>query len=236
MAGKVPSGSKVIDKLLNGGFEKGVISTLFGPAGSGKSNIAIIIALQVAGQGKKVVFVDTEGGFSVERAAQLAPTKYKALLKNIILLEPTSFEEQKKVFEKLREIVSKEKIGLIVVDSIVMLYRLQRGSDEDVSVTNKELANQLAMLSSIARKKDIAILTTNQVYADFSKPNNFHMVGGDLLKYWSKCIVKLEAVNGVRKASIYKHRSLPEGNSVYFDIVNNGLLEVGEPKKKFSLF
>ena len=236
MADKISSGSKIVDKLLNGGFERGVISTIFGPAGTGKSNIAMLIALRVAGQGKKVVFIDTEGGFSAERAAQLAPTKYLALLKNIILLEPTSFDEQKKVFKQLADIVNSEKVGLIVIDSIVMLYRLQRGSDEEVSITNKELANQLAILSGIARKKNIAVLTTNQVYADFGKPNNFHMVGGDLLKYWSKCIVKIESIDGIRKASIFKHRSLPENKSVYFDIIGNGLQEVNEPKKRFSLF
>ncbi|MBD3263217.1 DNA repair and recombination protein RadB [Candidatus Woesearchaeota archaeon] len=236
MINKVSSGSKVIDELLNGGFERGVISTIFGPAGTGKSNIAMLIALKVANQGKKVIFIDTEGGFSAERASQLAPDKYKALLKNIILFEPTSFDEQKKVFEKLNDVVNKEKVGLIVIDSIVMLYRLQRGSDEEVSVTNKELANQLAILSSIARKKSIAVLTTNQVYADFEKPNNFHMVGGDLLKYWSKCIVKLESIERVRKASIFKHRSLPEKRKVFFEIIGNGLKEVKYPKKKFSLF
>ena len=236
MAYKVSSGSKVIDKLLNGGFEKGVISTIFGPAGTGKSNIAMLIALKIANQGRKVIFIDTEGGFSAERDSQIEPAKYKDLLKNVIMLNPTSFDEQKKVFSQLTEIINREKIGLIVIDSIVMLYRLQRGSDEEVSITNKELANQLAILSSIARKKDIAVLTTNQVYADFGKPDNFHMVGGDLLKYWSKCIVKLESIERVRKASIFKHRSLPEGRAVYFDITNSGLQETKEPKKRFSLF
>ena len=152
------------------------------------------------------------------------------------MLNPTSFDEQKKVFGQLNGIINSEKVGLIVIDSIVMLYRLQRGSDEEVSITNKELANQLAILSSIARKKNIAVLTTNQVYADFDKPNNFRMVGGDLLKYWSKCIVRLESIERVRKASIFKHRSLAEGRSVYFDIVGSGLRETKEPKKRFSLF
>ena len=49
MNNKISSGSQVIDKLLTGGFEKGVISTIYGPAGTGKSNIAILTALRVAG-------------------------------------------------------------------------------------------------------------------------------------------------------------------------------------------
>ncbi len=235
MNDKVSTGAETIDSLLCGGFEKGIISTLFGPAGSGKSNLAIMMALAVANQGKKVVFVDTEGGFSTERMSQL-DKNYKQLLKNILILNPTTFEEQKKIFSKLRDAVNGEKVGLIVVDSIAMLYRLQKGSDEEIRTTNKELANQLAILSEIARKKNLAVLVTNQVYADFENKNDVRMVGGDLLKYWSKCIVKLDTVAGVRRVSIFKHRSIPEGKSAYFEIVESGLKEAPEPKKKFSLF
>jgi DNA repair protein RadB len=98
------------------------------------------------------------------------------------------------------------------------------------------MANQLATLSEIARKRNIPILVTNQVYSDFDVPNNVKMVGGDLLKYWSKCIIKLERVDGVRRASIWKHRSIKEGTEIYFDINDSGLVEVQKPKKKFSLF
>ena len=235
MNDKVSTGSKAVDSLLCGGFEKGIISTIFGPSSAGKSNIAILAALAVANQGKKVIFVDTEGGFSTERISQV-DKNYKQLLKNMLILNPTTFEEQKKIFTKLRDAVNGEKVGLIVVDSIAMLYRLQKGSEEEIRITNKEMANQLAILSEIARKKNLAVLVTNQVYADFENKGNVHMVGGDLLKYWSKCIVKLDITDGIRKASIFKHRSIPEGKAAYFEIVESGLKEAPEPKKKFSLF
>ena len=236
MIDKIPSGAIAIDKLLAGGFEKGIITTVYGPAGSGKSNISMLATMKVASMGKKVVFVDTEGSFSTERFAQLDEKNVEQLLKNILILNPSTFEEQKKVFAKLRDTINAEKVGLVVVDSIAMLYRLQKGSEE-IQLTNKEMANQLSLLSEIARKKNIPVLVTNQVYADFEKPNDFRMVGGDLLKYWSKCIIKLEITDaGQRKASIFKHRSLPAGNSVFFEIINSGLKEVLEQKKKFSLF
>ena len=91
---KISSGSKVLDNLLEGGFESGIISTIYGASGTGQSNIAMLISLNVASQGKKIVFIDTEGGFSTERVSQLHPKDYKKILKNIILLNPTTFEEQ----------------------------------------------------------------------------------------------------------------------------------------------
>ena len=242
--GKLSTGSKIIDSLLDGGLEPGVITTLFGPASSGKSNIAMLAAINAAEQGKKVLFIDTEGSFSAERVKQLNKN-YEILLKNIVIANPTNFVEQKNYFKKLMDAANHEKAGLIVVDSIVMLYRLQK-AEEDISTTNQELASQLAILSEVARKKQIPVLVTNQVYADFKKDSmrkangNFRMVGGDLLKYWSKCIVKLEALDaGVRRASIYKHRSLPEGKAVHFEIKEQGLEEAQEPKqekKGFRLF
>ena len=41
------------------------------------------------------------------------------------------------------------------------------------------------------------------------------MVGGDILKYWSKCIIELQVMQGKRKAILRKHRSLPESEFLF---------------------
>ena len=234
---KLSTGSKPLDILLNGGYEKGVITTLYGESGSGKSNVCMLSALTATAQAKKVVYVDTEGGFSTERASQLFPQGYEKLIENIIFFNPTSFAEQKTSFDQIKDAAAQGRLGLIVVDSIVMLYRLAKGPDKAVSQVNQELARQLRILSEIARKYDVPVLVTNQVYADFNNPENVRMVGGDLLKYWSKAIVRLRKEDGsICAAAIYKHRSLPNGKTVYFEIKNGGLIEAKKPKKKFKLF
>jgi len=136
---KISSGAKVLDVLLDGGLERGIITTLFGPAGSGKSNIAMLAALSVADRGKKVVFIDTENSLSAERIKQLRPQGYKSIIKNMIVLEPTNFEEQKEFFGQLRQIMAVEKPEIIVVDSIAMLYRLQLGSEAEIHTDRKSV-------------------------------------------------------------------------------------------------
>lgn len=221
---KISSGSAIIDLLLDGGFEKDVITTIYGPAGCGKTNVCLLCSLDVA-QNKKVIYIDTDGSFSVERVKQLSG-KYKELLDNIVLLKPTTFDEQKESFEKLREL-AEDVIGLIVVDSIAMLYRLEIGKTEHVYEINKELGLQLGYLTEVARKKNIPILLTNQVYADFENKDQVNMVGGDLLKYGSKCLIELKKFRkGRRVAIIKKHRSLEEDKCVEFNIVENGFEEV----------
>jgi len=235
MDARIDFGSGVINKLLNGGLEKDIITTVFGGAGSGKSNFALIAALSAAQRGR-VVFIDTESSFSIDRLKQLNPD-FKQILKNITVIKPLEFEEQQKAIRDLREI-AKEKIELVVIDSLTMLYRLER--PDDPKEINLELTKQLSILSSIARRNNIPILVTNQVYSSFDDRDEIRMVGGDILKYWSKCLIRLEKVNRIRKAELVKHRSLPEGRAVWFNIINEGLEEVEEPhekeKKGFSLF
>ncbi len=239
---KISAGSYDLDKFLHGGYENDIITTIYGPAGSGKTNFCMMAAVSQAKKGSKVIFIDTEGGFSVERVKQLAGKDHlEEVLRNIMLLKPTSFEEQAKTFEVLlKELNTKTPIGLIVIDGISMLYRLvlaeaSRKEDfKEVQNVNSELARQLRTLVQIARIRDICVLVTNQVYGEFlsfeeiqqGKEKVMHMVGGDILKYWSKCILELTSSRGRRMLWIRKHRSLPE-KSLDFAIVNEGIKKRG---------
>lgn len=232
METKVSTGSDVMDWLLEGGYEKDSITTIYGPAGSGKTNLCLICMANSV-KDKKIIYIDTDGSFSISRFKQICPD-YKKALERIIFLNPTNYEEQRKAFMILRRTVN-DKIGLIVFDSMAMLYRIEVGKNKDVYTVNKELAVQIGLLAEIARKKNIPILVTNQVYADFEDREKVNMVGGDLLKYQSKCIIELKrlggggaGVSGIREAIIRKHRSIEEGKSIRFKIVDSGVEGVEE--------
>ena len=212
---KIPTGSKILDKMLNGGYETDIITTLYGPSGSGKTGLCILCAINTSRLGKKVIYVDTENNFSVERFKQICDAiniNHLKTINNMVFFKPTSFEEQKKTFEKLKDIVNK-KIGLIIIDTIAMLYRLELGKNDDIYEVNRELGKQLAYIKQIASKKNIPVLITNQVYADFEDKDKINMVGGDLLRYASKCLIELQITPaGNRLAIIKKHRSIKEEN------------------------
>ena len=93
------------------------------------------------------------------------------------------------------------------------------------------MSRQLRILNEISRRKNIPVLITDQVYSNFSKQGNLegrevHMVGGDLLKYWSKCIIELKLDSDRRKAVLRKHRSLPQKEFI-FVINNRGISKAG---------
>lgn len=237
---KISAGSFDLNKWLEGGYERGVITMIAGGPGTGKTNLGILVSCSRAKKGKKVIFIDTEGGFSSERVKQIVGENYEDILKNIFLLEPSSFAEQKKIFLKLLQKIKKEHVELIVVDSMAMLYRLELGDarkskDEDsVRKIHLEIANQMQILSEISRKQGIPIIITNQVYSGFLSEDDWKkgverttsIVGGDLFKYWSKCIIELKNNNGRRKAILLKHRSLPQ-KELSFEIRERGVFRKG---------
>lgn len=237
---KISAGSYELNKFLYGGYETDIITTLYGPGGSGKTNLCLILAVSQAKKGNKVIYIDTEGGFSTERIKQIAKEENENVLQNIMVLKPTSFEEQEDAFEELNKYVKQGNISLIIVDSIAMLYRLELGDaiqsreDEKIKEVNRKLAGQLQQLNEIARKQTIPVIVTNQVYAEFMSEEDFRagkqrsvaMVGGDLLKYWSKCILELKNERGKRSLIIRKHRSMPE-KELQFEIFDEGIRKRG---------
>ena len=237
---RISTGSYDFNKWLYGGYEKDVITMIAGPPGSGKTNFAILASCSQSKKGNKVIFVDTEGGFSVDRVKQIVGEGYEEILKNILLLEPTNFEEQKKIFDSLLDKVKKNHVSLIIIDGMAMLYRLELGDaikskeDSKIRLVNREVAKQMRALAEISRKQKIPIIITNQVYAGFVSEEDWkkgikgevNIVGGDLFQYWSKCIIELRSDNRKKKAILLKHRSLPQ-KELSFEIKEKGIFKRG---------
>jgi DNA repair protein RadB len=231
--GRLPTNSP-LDKILGGGLEVGAVTNIFGPPGSGKTNIAMTTLL---GCNDKVIYIDTEGSFSPERFQQLGGDE--RAMRRILLIEPHSWNEQNEAVSVLAAEMKKCKVGLIIIDSLVSLYRLEI-SDGNFKEVNRQLATQYSILSKLAREYGIAVLVTNQVYSK-SKPfarvrqaenetdaDEVELTSRTIARYWSKCLVELKRKEklGIRTAILRKHRSLPEGRSVDFEITSKCLKEI----------
>ena len=204
-----------LDELLEGGIEKGVITEIYGEGGTGKTNICIHAAKQCIEHGKKVVYIDTEG-ISKDRLLQIFKDKKK--LEKILFFFPFSLKEQEEMVEK----ATKLDVGMVIIDSINLFYRLEM---EDESMATRSLTKQLVTLQIMARKKKIPVLITSQVY---SVGNEVKPFAGRSMDHIAKTIIRLDK-NGnedgkeVRYATIVKHRSIPEGKRVKFYITQDGI-------------
>jgi DNA repair protein RadB len=227
---KYSTGCKSIDELLGGGFESGTVTQLYGEAASGKTNICLQVAIKCAREGKAIIFIDSEG-FSPERFLQIARSStsedVESIARRIIIYEPRSFEQQTSCINELETVIKEEAgksgVALVILDSATLFYRLEL--DEERSVHLKGLANQIANLLELARKYDLAVVITNQVYMDIEK-GELLPVAKFTLEYLSKVIVqlgKVEGVGGKRRATLKKHRSMPEDTSCTFFITSKGV-------------
>jgi DNA repair protein RadB len=216
-----------LDKLLNGGIECDAITNIYGPAGSGKTNIALAVTIETSND-KKILYMDTEGSFSAERFRQLGGNENN--LKNIIFFDVHSWEDQHREIQRIERIVEKERIALIIIDSLVALYRLELDS-ENFQKINKQLATQYSILSMITRKYKIPVLVTNQVYGyKEDGDEKIELTSRAIAKYWSKALIELKRAerSNHRIAIVRKHRSIAEGKNIEFEIKERELKEVGK--------
>ena len=135
-------------------------------------------------------------------------------------MKPVNFQEQLKTIETIANNIN-EKIGLVVVDTISSLYRVEKS--RNIKQVNNMLNLQVSWLIEVARKHNIPVLVTTQVYSDFEAKDKVKIVGGDYIKNSSKCLIELTAEP--RKAIIRKHRSLPENKKISFTIQNKGFVK-----------
>lgn len=225
----ISTGCGPLDDLLGGGFECGTVTQLYGPPAAGKTNVALCAAVEVAAEGGTAVYVDTEG-LSLARFEQVAEARVNAasgadevadLTSRIIVKEAYDFEDQEEAVRDTADLA--EQADLVALDSATGFYRLKRSEDEEGGEALRNVADQVTHLLSLARKHDLAVVLTNQVYTD-PDSDRTRALGGHTLEHWTGTVVRLERFRGgKRRATLEKHRAKPAGETAQFRITGSGL-------------
>lgn len=210
-----------LDEVLGGGIESGCITLLYGEGGSGKTNFCLQLARNVAMGGKKVIFIDTEG-LSMDRLRQICGPDFEAVLPNLLISDPLSFEDQEKQVEKAAKFCEGDQdIGLVILDSATLHFRLTRRDEERED--RQSLNRQITKLMRIARGTDVPVVVTSQVYTDL-ETGSYEPLGGHMLTHNAKAILKFEKAGpNLRLVTVMKHRHLPEGLQAKFRLSDRGL-------------
>ena len=223
----MPTGCDAVDDLLGGGFERGAATQVYGPPAAGKTNVVLSAAMEVAAAGQSALYVDTEG-LSLDRLEQLAAGHARAdqtvddLASRIIITDALSFEEQQEAVQDAAEFA--EQVDLIVLDSATGFYRLRR-TEQAEGETLRAVARQITHLLSLARKHDLAVAFTNQVFTD-PDSDQARALGGHTLDHWSGVILRLDRFRGGnRRATLEKHHAREAGATGQFRIVETGLAD-----------
>ncbi|WP_292730586.1 DNA repair and recombination protein RadB [Methanoculleus sp.] len=221
---RVSTGSQALDDLLGGGLERRTITQIYGESASGKSTFCLMAAVASLRAGNSVVYIDTEG-FSVERFTQIAGADAAEFADRLYLFEPLDFAQQGTMIadtEGLLKASDRAPIGLLVMDSATALYRTELDLGREAL---RKLLHHMIKLLGLAKKYDIPVLITNQIFMDIER-ERVSGLGGTALEHLSKAIVRLEKKDSVRRAMLRKHRSRPEGLTFDFLITEDGIRKV----------
>ncbi len=245
----IQTGCGPVDDLLGGGFERGTVTQVYGPPAAGKTNIALSAAVETAASGGMAVYIDTEG-VSIDRFQQLlsarvgasdasspieeaggfdrpestngnGPADIESVAARIVIEEALDFEAQAEAVRDAEEFA--DRADLVVLDSATGFYRLERTGASDDGEALRRVARQVTHLLSLARKHDLAVVVTNQVFTD-PEADRTRPLGGNTLEHWTGTVVRVERFRGGnRRATLEKHRSKAAGESVQFRITGDGL-------------
>lgn len=231
---RITTGSKALDQLLGGGVETQALTEAFGAFGSGKTQLGHQLSINVqlpeekGGLNGKCIYIDTESTFRPERIVQMATAlnlDTKKVLKNIFIAKAYNSDHQVVLAEKAKELIGKEKVKLIIIDSMMSHFRSDYSGRGELAPRQQKLNRHLHELQRIADTNNVAVYYTNQV---MSKPDQLFgdptaAIGGHIMGHASTIRLYLrKSKMNKRIVKLIDAPSLPDAEAV-FTVTENGI-------------
>ncbi|HLI46248.1 MAG TPA: ATPase domain-containing protein [Geobacterales bacterium] len=210
------TGSRVLDKMLDGGFRNYSVAEIYGPAGSGKTRLIHQLLLMAAITLEESIYhIDNEGNFRpsiVEDIAKKHKNYNKEMLNKIYVSRPITHEQ----FLALLDFLSGIKVKFLSIDTIITHIRMLPSKDYI-----KSLKEILICLRNIANKGAFVVFT-NQV----TMKESVVASGGKLIEYVIDYKLNLERVENRIKCTVDKPKPV---KTEFFRIVSKGFIGYNEP-------
>ena len=230
--GKLTTGSQSLDTLLGGGIETSAIVEFYGEFGSGKTQIAHQLAVNVqlpvdkGGLDGSVIIIDTENTFRPERINDMADSAgldYEAVLKNIHLARAYNsnhqillVDEAEKLADELKE--TEKPVRLLIIDSATAHFRSEYIGRGTLADRQQKINKHLHDALRFGDLNNAVIMITNQVQtrpdAFFGDPTR--PIGGHVLGHTATFRLYLRKSKGEKRiARLVDSPNLPEAEAVF---------------------
>jgi circadian clock protein KaiC len=222
--GRLTSGIAELDQLLGGGVDQGSSTLVLGPAGTGKSLIAIVFAAAAVARGEKAaLFVfDEEMGLLYDRMKALGIDLEAMQRAGGMFIEQVDAAELSpgEFAHRVRKRVDEDRIKTVVIDSL-------NGYQAAMPEENSLILHVHELLQYLNRQGASTFMTVAQhgLVGDMKAPVDVTYLADTviLLRYF-------EAVGSVRRAiSIIKKRTSAHESTIREYRINNRGLSIGEP-------
>ncbi|VEU20406.1 DEKNAAC101354 [Brettanomyces naardenensis] len=233
------TGSKQLDTLLGGGIETGAITEVFGEFRTGKSQLCHTLAItsqlpvDMGGGEGKCLYIDTEGTFRPVRLVSIARRfglDENEALDNVAYARAYNADHQMQLLKQAAQMMSQSRFSLLIVDSIMALYRTDYSGRAELSARQMHVAKFMRTLQRLADEFGIAVLITNQVVAQVDggaifNPDPKKPIGGNIIAHSSTTRLYFKKGKGRNRiCKIYDSPCLAESETV-FAIGEGGIMD-----------
>uniref|UniRef100_A0A0D9XZI4 DNA repair protein RAD51 homolog n=1 Tax=Leersia perrieri TaxID=77586 RepID=A0A0D9XZI4_9ORYZ len=196
---QVTTGSRELDKILDGGIETGSITEIYGEFRSGKTQLCHTLCVtcqlpldQGGGEGK-ALYIDAEGTFRPQRLLQIADRfglNGADVLENVAYARAYNTDHQSRLLLEAASMMVETRFAIMIVDSATALYRTDFSGRGELSARQMHLAKFLRSLQKLADEFGVAVVITNQVVAQvdgaamFAGPQ-IKPIGGNIMAHAS---------------------------------------------------
>jgi DNA repair protein RadA/Sms len=210
------TGLSEFDRTLGGGVVPGSLVLIGGDPGIGKSTLILQVVQRLAQQGHRVLYISGEE--SVQQIKMRAQ-RISADSSELYLLSGTCLED---VIERLDELAPQ----IIVIDSIQTIFTESLSSTPGSIGQVREVTN---MLMNLAKSSGRAIFLIGHVTKDGA------IAGPKVLEHLVDTVLYFEGDGShiYRILRAVKNRYGPTNEIGVFEMMDNGLHEVGNPSKIF---
>jgi circadian clock protein KaiC len=221
--------SRPLDALLGGGVERGSSVLILGPAGTGKSLLALTFVVGAVRRGEKAaMFVfDEEKGLLIKRAHGLGIDLQAMIDANQLVLQQVDAAELTpgEFSNKVRECVESHGVLTVVIDSL-------NGFQAAMPEENALILHMHELLQYLNRQGATTFLTVVQhgLVGDMQSPVDVTYLADTviLLRYF-------EALGRVRRAmSVVKKRTGAHEDTIREYVIGGSGVTLGEPLTEFQ--
>ena len=211
---RTSTGMEELDRVLGGGLVSGSLVLVGGDPGIGKSTLLLQVCRNLAGDGRRVLYISGEESLSQIR---LRADRLGEFSGELFFLCETSLE-------LISEVIVREKPEAVVIDSIQTMYREDAGSAPG-SVGQVREATQT--LLRLAKENNITIFLVGHVTKEGT------MAGPRMLEHMVDTVLYFEGERNVpyRILRGVKNRFGSTNEIGVFEMQGNGLTEVANPSE-----
>ncbi len=247
LVGKLSTGCVEFDEMMGGGIESQAITEMYGEFGSGKTQVAHQLAVNVqlpreqGGLDGSVIMIDTENTFRPERIKQMVQglseregVDYdpEEFLKNIHVARAYNSNHQILLVDSAMELANELKetdkpVRLLIVDSLTAHFRAEYVGRGTLADRQQKLNKHLHGLQRFGDLYNSTVVVTNQV---MSKPDAFFgdptkPIGGHILGHTATFRLYLRKSKGDKRIiRLVDSPNLPDGEAI-ISVTTEGLVD-----------